>query len=246
LALIELRYPESASVNAAKARLAAYLARRDRRDESLALYREVVADVAGDRGALVGLENQVRPYFAMLIEDLPRQPAAVGDLFIAAQLVERPGAAQTLAQLSRRLSAGTGEAAELFRRANAVDRELARTNLSIAQAGEPEGGTPAALLPELEDRTHATRADAARAPLTRSRPIPPFVRSRIPTVTADELTAQLRPGEGYLKLVRLGTTCSRCTCRAIARPPGRSTRAPPTSPRWSPRCATASRCRSAG
>jgi tetratricopeptide (TPR) repeat protein len=93
LALIELRYPESASVNAAKARLAAYFARRGRRDESLALYREVVGDVTKDRGALVGLENQVRPYFAMLIEDLPRQPTAVSDLFMAAQLIERPGAA---------------------------------------------------------------------------------------------------------------------------------------------------------
>ena len=42
----------------------------------------------------------------MLVEDLPQQPALVGDLFLAAQLIERPGAAQTLAQLSRQLSAG--------------------------------------------------------------------------------------------------------------------------------------------
>jgi CHAT domain-containing protein len=203
LALIELRYPESASVSAAKARLAAYLVRRGQRGEALALYRAVVADVAGERGALVGLENQMRPYFAMLVEDLPREPSALGDLFLAAQLVERPGAAQALAQLSRQLSAGTSEAADLFRRANAVDRELARTNLALAQAGEPEGGTPAALVPELEARR--MRLGQMQLELYDALAAYPAYRSIAHTyVTADELTALLGPGEGYLKLVRLG------------------------------------------
>jgi CHAT domain-containing protein len=203
LALIELRYPQSASVNAARARLAAFLARRGRRDESLALYRTVIGDVVGERGALVGLENQIRPYLDMLIEDLPAQPALVGDVFLAAQLIERPGAAQTLAQLSRQLSAGTGEAAELFRRANAVDRELARVNLSIAQAGEPEGGTPAALLPELEARR--ARLGQMQLELIDALSAYPAYRSLAHAyVPAGELTALLGPREGYLKLVRLG------------------------------------------
>lgn len=203
LALIELRYPASASVSAAKARLAAYLHRRGRRDESLALYREVMVGVAGARGALVGLENQLRPYFDMLIEDLPRRPEVIGDLFLAAQLVERSGAAQTMAQLARQLSAGTGESAELFRRANAVDRELARVNLSIAQAGDPEVGTPAALLPELEER----RARLEQMQLELLDALSAFPEYRTVShayVGADELTAMLGPDEGYLKLVRLG------------------------------------------
>lgn len=203
LALIARRYPESASVNAAKARLAAFLVRRGRRDDALALYREVVADVSGERGALVGLENQIRPYFDMLIADLPGQPTLVDDVFLAAQLIERPGAAQTLVQLSRQLSAGTGEAAELFRRANAVDRELARVKLSIAQAGEPEGGTPAALLPELEERR--ARLGQMQLELIDALSAYPEYRSLAHAyVTAGELTALLGPGEGYLKLVRLG------------------------------------------
>src|SRR5690606_4929886 len=127
-------------------------ARRGQRDEAGTLYRQVVAEVSGNRAALVGLENQIRPYLAMLIEDLPRQPELVSELFLAAQLVERPGSAQTLAQLARQLSAGSGEASELFRRANAVDRELSRVSLSIAQAQAQEAGSPTALLPELLDR----------------------------------------------------------------------------------------------
>jgi CHAT domain-containing protein/tetratricopeptide (TPR) repeat protein len=203
LALTELRYPASASVNSAKARLAAYLFRRGQRDEAMALYRSVVSEVTGERGALVGLENQIRPYFTMLTQDLPQRPELVGDLFLAAQLIERPGAAQTLSQLARQLSAGTGEASDLFRRAMAVDRELTRTSLQIAQAQAQEEGSPAALLPELEERR--MRLDTMQLELFEALSAYPEYRSVAHNyVTAPELTALLRPGEGYLKLVRLG------------------------------------------
>ena len=163
LALTELRYPESASVNAAKARLAAFLSRRGQRDEALALYRAIVDDVSGKRGALVGLENQIKPYFTMLVEDLPQRPELVADLFLAAQLIERPGAAQTLSQLARQLSAGTGEASELFRRATAVDRELTRVNLQIAQIQRAGGRHRRRAAARARRPPHAARADAARA-----------------------------------------------------------------------------------
>jgi CHAT domain-containing protein/tetratricopeptide (TPR) repeat protein len=217
LALTELRYPQSASVNAAKARLAAYLYRRGQRDEAMTLYRAIVADVSGERGALVGLENQIRPYFAMLIEDLPQQPALVGDLFLAAQLIERPGAAQTLSQLARQLSAGTGEASDLFRRATAVDRELTRANLQIAQIRAQEQGVAAALLPELEDRR--TRLEQMQLELFGALSAYPEYRSVAHNyVTAEELTGLLKPGEGYLKLTRLGDEMY-----AVYLSPGRST-----------------------
>lgn len=203
LALTELRYPASASVNSAKARLAAFLYRRGQRAEAMALYRSIANDVTGERGALVGLENQIRPYFTMLVEDLPQQPSLMNDLFLAAQLIERPGAAQTLSQLARQLSAGTGEASDLFRRATAVDRELTRANLQIAQIQAQEEGTAAALLPELEDRR--TRLEQMQLELIESLSAYPEYRSVAHNyVSADELTGLLRPGEGYLKLVRLG------------------------------------------
>jgi len=217
LALTELRYPESASVNAARARLASYLARRGQRDESLALYRAIVADVSGERAALIGIENQLKPYLAMLIEDLGRRPELTADLFLVAQLVERPGAAQTLAQLARRLSAGTGEASELFRRATTIDRELTRVELTIAQVRAGEEGAAAVLLPELEDRQ--MRLQQAQLQLLEALSAFPEYRSVAHTyVTADELTALLRPGEGYLKLVRLGDEIY-----AVFLSPGRST-----------------------
>lgn len=203
LALTELRYPGSASVDAAKARLAAFLSRRGQRAESMALYRSVAADLVGQRSALVGLENQLRPYFTMLVEDLPQQPQLVNDLFLASQLIERPGAAQTLAQLTRQLSAGSGEASELFRRANSVDRELARINLSIAQTEANEEGAAQALLPELQDRR--MRLEATQLELLDALSAYAAYRSVAHSyVTADEMKALLAPGEGYLKLVRLG------------------------------------------
>ena len=201
LALTELRYPGSASVESSKARLAAFLTRRDRRGEAMGIYQGIVDEVAGKRAALVGLENLIRPYFAMLVEDAAARPEAVSDLFLAAQLVERPGAAQTLEQLSRRLSAGTGEAATLFRRANAVDRELSRVNLAMAQAQAE--GADTALLPELQDRR--ARLEQAQLTLLDTLSAYPEYRSVAhSSVTADEMRALLGPGEGYLKLVRLG------------------------------------------
>ncbi|HWK40360.1 MAG TPA: CHAT domain-containing protein [Croceibacterium sp.] len=199
--LTEQRYPESASVEAARARLAAYLARRGDRNESLALYREVVGQVIGRRAGLVGIENQMKPYFTMLVEDLPQQPQLVNDLFLAAQLIERPGAAQTLAQLARQLSAGSSDASELFRRANAVDRELTRVNLSIAQA---QADTPeTALLPELRDRRG--RLETAQIELLDALSAYPEYRALAHNyLTAEEMRALLKPGEGYLKLIRLG------------------------------------------
>jgi CHAT domain-containing protein len=197
LQLTQLRYPGSASVSAAQARLAAFLARRGRQGEALALYGRIVEEVKNQRGALVGLENQLEPYFEMLVND----PARVNELFLASQLIERPGAAQTLAQLARQLSAGNSEASSLYRRANALDRELARVNLAIAQANaQPSAPAP---LTELQDRR--MRLEQSQLELFDALAAFPAFRSiSHDYVAADDLRAMLRPGEGYLKLVRLG------------------------------------------
>jgi CHAT domain-containing protein len=197
LQLTQLRYPNSPSVSAAEARLAAFYARRGRQGEALALYGKIVGEVRDQRGALVGLENQLEPYFGLLAQD----PAKVDELFAAAQLIERPGAAQTSAQLARELSAGSSEASSLYRRANAVDRELARTNLAIATAGSQPGG--AGQLPDLQDRR--MRLEQSQLELVNALSSYPAYRSvSHDYVSAADLRALLRPGEGYLKLVRLG------------------------------------------
>ena len=204
LQLIALRYPESASLNAARARMAGFYARRGRTDAALNGYREIVAATIGDSGALVGMENQMRPYFRLLVRELPRRPELINDLFLASQLVERPGAAQTLSQLTRELAAGDGEAAELFRRANAVARESQRNRLSLVQARAAleQGGDPAriATLEAERDRLSIAQAELASALSA----YPEYRSVTRSYVSAEELRQTLRADEAYLKLARLG------------------------------------------
>ncbi|MCT2557462.1 CHAT domain-containing protein [Tsuneonella sp. YG55] len=204
LALTALRYPESASLSAAKARLAAFLARHGEPGKARDLYREIVAATAEDRSALVGLENQLVPYFDMLTTDAPRNPESVADLFAAAQLIERPGAAQTLAQLSRRLEAGDGAASDLFRRETAVRRELNRIELTRAQYLAPDGPAPdPAALAELDARR--ARLQQSQVELLDKLSAYPAYRSQARAyLSLAEMEELLSPGEAYLQLVEVG------------------------------------------
>jgi CHAT domain-containing protein len=204
LALTELRYPETASVSAAKARLAAYLTRHGEPGQAMTLYREIVATTEGDKSALVGLENQLAPYFDMLVAGAPQQPALVGDMFAAAQLIERPGAAQTLGQLARRLAAGDGQASDLFRREGALRREVNRIDLTLAQYEAPGAAAPdAAALAELEAR-RARLAESQLELLSALSAYPAYRSLAHEYLTADELRALLGPDEAYLELVEVG------------------------------------------
>lgn len=204
LALTELRYPESASVSAAKARLAAFLTRHGQPGQAMELYRGIVAATAEDRAALVGLENQLVPYFDTLAAGAATQPALVADMFAAAQLIERPGAAQTLAQLSRRLEAGDGEASDLFRRETAVRREINRLDLTRAQYAAPGAAAPAPeTLAELDARR--ARLEQSQVELLAKLSAYPAYRSQAREyLTADEMRALLKPDEAYLQLVEVG------------------------------------------
>ena len=72
-----------------------------RREEALAGYGALVKGVIGNRDALIGMSNLIQPYFDLLTADGASTPQGLSDLFLASQLVERPGAADTLAQLAR-------------------------------------------------------------------------------------------------------------------------------------------------
>lgn len=204
LALVETQYPDSASLNGARARLAGFLVRRARQDEALAIYRTVIRSVVGNRGALVGMANLIRPYFDLLIAGDGTDPGRVADLLLAAQLVERPGAADTLAQLSRQLEAGNGPAAGLFRQSVAVARDLERNRILVAQA------TAAAAVSKGTDALVDLQAQQQRllaAQLKVMEALSGYPQFRAVThtyVTLDELRATLAPGEAYLKLTRLG------------------------------------------
>jgi CHAT domain-containing protein len=204
LALTELRYPETASVSAAKARLAAYLTRHGEQAQAMELYRSIVAKTEGDKNALVGLENQLAPYFDMLVAGIPQQPALVSDIFAAAQLIERPGAAQTLGQLARRLAAGNSQASDLVRREGAVRRELNRLDLTLAQVQAPGGMAPdAAAVAELEAR-RARLAGSQLELLSALSQYPAYRSLAHDYMSADEMRALLGPDEAYLELVEIG------------------------------------------
>ncbi len=201
--LTQQRYPDSAAVSEAQARLAAFLSRRGRRDEAMRLYSGIVHDISGRRDALVGLEHQIEPYFQMLVDQLPQKPELVSELFQAAQLVERPGAAQTLAQLSRRLSAGNSAASDLFRREANVERQINQTNVAMAQLRTRQGGAPAAQMSDLEDTMK--RLEQNQLELVNALSAYPAYRSLAHRyVSADDMRALLKPGEAYLELVKVG------------------------------------------
>ncbi|TCM18119.1 CHAT domain-containing protein [Novosphingobium sp. PhB165] len=207
LDLVDSRYPDSASVNVVRARLAGFLARRGEREPALALYRAVVADTVASHGALVGMENLMRPYFDLLSggEAGTHDRDAVAALFEAAQLLESSGAADTLSQLSRQLAGGSDDAATLYRRSLGLSRELERTRIEIARLGQPDPSgqqTATAALDALRTR----QAQLEQAQLEAMQALAAYPRYRAVaqrTVPLAEMRGGLEPGEGYLKLAQL-------------------------------------------
>ncbi|MBA3053501.1 MAG: CHAT domain-containing protein [Sphingomonadales bacterium] len=204
-ALVAAQYPDSASVNAARARLAGFMARHGRKDEAHGAFRALVAGAIGNRDALVGMSHLIQPYFAMLTDDGATAPGDLADLLLASQLVERPGAAATLSQLARELAGGNDAAAALFRRALAVSRDIERNRIQLARTAN-SGLDRAALVPLLASLTdERQRLDQAQLQLaSQLSAFPQYRAVARGYVTLDELRATLQPGEGYFKLVTLG------------------------------------------
>lgn len=210
LALVAGQYPDSASVNAARARLAGFMLRQGRVDEGRTAYRALVADVAGERDALVGMANLIQPWFDLLASgsssgDPAGGDANLADLLLAAQLVERPGAADTLTQLSRQLEGGSDEAAGLFRRSLAVSRDIERGRVQQARlaASATDKAELAGALAELA--AQQARLEQAQVQLLADLSAFPQYRAVSRSyVTLPELRQTLGAGEGYLKLVTLG------------------------------------------
>jgi CHAT domain-containing protein len=204
LRFVEVQYPDSASVDNARARLAGFLTRHGQREEARTIFHGIVESASGNRDALVGMTNLLRPYFDLLVEEAPKRPELLPDLFVASQLVERPGAADAMELLARRLEGGNAEASALFRQSQEVARELERTRILIArQSSIAAAGGDASGLPELNQRRQRL-LDLQASQMNALADYPQYraVSNRI--VTLDGLKAMLRPGEAYLKLVELG------------------------------------------
>jgi len=203
LALVESQYPESSSLNAAKARLAGFLARRGQDAEALGIFRSITDTVSRNRASLVGMENLMQPYFDLLAGDGQEDADRVSDLFLASQLVQRPGAADTLTQLSRQLEGGSGEASALFRQSLGLSREIERGRVRIARlnALAAAGGTPEGLDDLTQRQGRLLEAQLTVVNSLSAYPAYRAIANR--SISVEELRATLKPGEAYLKIAQL-------------------------------------------
>ena len=205
LAIYKLDYPQSPGLLGAKARLAAFLARRGEADASIALYDEIVSEGEAVPSARSTMKEMLGPYFAQLAVRADGDPATASRMFTASQLLQRPGVAQTQAVLARELSEGNDEASALFRLTVTRTREISRTAADIQQLEA---------LPAPTSDDLATLA-LARETLTNQQQEQTNLQSRLgqysqyrvlsPTsVTLAELQALLKAGEGYYKVSLVG------------------------------------------
>ena len=205
LALLGAQYPETVALNGARARLGAFLVRRGRDEDALKIYRGIMASTMENRATLTGLANQLQPYFNLLAQNIPNRPELTTDLFAASQMLLRPGAADTLEQLSRELSAGNGEAARLFRQSVSLSRDIERGRIALAQLRQAAEGQKA-LQPEVaQAQTDIDQLAADQANTLTALAAYPQYRAVSPQILSlAELQATLKPGEGYFKLAQLG------------------------------------------
>jgi CHAT domain-containing protein len=201
--LLETAYPGSPALGSARAQLAGLYARTGRKDEALGLYRGIIADAKGR--ALPSLRGVMTPYFALLTEAAATDKAAVAaDLFAAAQLLQRPGLAQTQAALARELSEGTDEASQLFRTATNLGRGIEQLRVTLMEIESlPEAASQQAVqIAERRERLAQLQQEQAEV-LARLAAYPRYRAVADSAITLPELQAILAPGEAYVKLVTL-------------------------------------------
>lgn len=137
--MIAVQYPETRSLAAAQAQLAAFYARHGRVADASTLYREIVERSLERTDGLTGLASQMAPWFDILAARMDSDPAASAEFLAAAQILLRPGVADTQAVLARELSAGDDEAARLFRQSVSLNRSLERLRVERAALARLEG-----------------------------------------------------------------------------------------------------------
>ena len=199
------QYPGSATLLAARARLAALQLRHGDHAAGLAAFRELVRDAAGTPGGSEALRGLVGPYFDTLIAEHPKD--AEGDFFTASQMLVRPGVAQTQAVFARELSGGSDEAAALFRQSVSLTREIVAADVEVARLAAIEQRSP------LDDEALA-RAQAHRRQLgtdqtmllARLAAFPKFRVMANSAIALGDLQAALGPDEAYYKLLLVGET----------------------------------------
>lgn len=196
-------YPQSPVLLAAFARKAGFLLRTGKQDAARDIYRSVVDRSANMTDSGASLRNLLEPYFALLAKD--GSPEATAEFFNAAQMLQRPGVAQTQAILARQMSEGNDEASALFRLSRNRSREIARTQARadrLAAVAKPTKLQVEGLIAARETLEYLQSEQTVL--LAKLAEYPRF-RALSPTrLQVSDLQAGLRPGEGYYKMAILG------------------------------------------
>lgn len=203
IAVLADSYPESPALLSAKARKAGYLVRSGDAAGGRALFDEVIASGTTVADSGTALRNLLGPYFDLLAADGSAGAAAA--MFRAAQLLQRPGVAQTQAILARQYAAGNDEGSALFRLAVARTRETVRQDAEIKRLEALPERTPSQdeALGSGKASLEALRADQVRLQ-ARLNDFPRYKVLAPSTIELGELQSALRPGEGYYKLMVVG------------------------------------------
>jgi len=201
IALLDASYPGSPALLSAKAQLAGLLSRTGQTGEALELYRELVGDAEGKPAP--SLRGLLAPYFSLLVNESNGTNAAQ-EIFGAAQLLQRPGLAQTQAILARELSAGSDEASQLFRKTTNVGRAIERLRGRIQLMDLGGELTPEASQLLAERNAQLEQLLLQQAELQQQLAAYPRYRAvSDDALTLDGLRDILRSGEAYVKLVML-------------------------------------------
>ncbi|MGI8942797.1 MAG: CHAT domain-containing protein, partial [Qipengyuania sp.] len=203
--LLQTQYPERSAVSGAQARLASYLLRNGQEAEGLAAYEEVVERTLTRGGGGTGFVNLMRPYYRHLAQRADNDPQAASRFFRAAQLLVRPGIAETQAVFARELSAGSDEASRLFRQSTDLAREVEQLRVRYLALTRAEQTAEVAMranefkqrIESLEQAQLRTQAQLADFPQYRA------VANR--AIGLDEFQSLLRPGEAYARLAVAGS-----------------------------------------
>lgn len=205
IAALEEAYPSTPAVLSAKARKAAFLLSVGDRESAAKLFGAVVDASAAIPDSGTTLRHLLAPYFALLAGEVSNAEASASTAFAAAQVLERPGVAQTQAILSRQLAEGNDSAAALFRLSLARSRDIARAEGEVARLSTrpAAGAAEIAELATQQETLVGLRREQTEI-LAKLAAYPRYTALAPKRISLDEMQAALKPGEGYYKLVAAG------------------------------------------
>ncbi len=197
-------FPETPAMLAAMARLASFTLRNGDAGEGLRLYGDLTSIAERVPDSSAAIRDLLTPYFAKLGAN-GADPAANEAYFRTAQLLQRPGVAQTQAILAREFSQGNDEASALFRLSLTRSREIARLSAEISAMQSRSDLLAQEVTMLAEQRESLALLEREQTELVAQLSQFPAYRAIAPqSIRLADLQAMLREGEAYYRLTIVG------------------------------------------